>query len=82
MQIVAMTDFYFGQGSREEIIRRGDSFTPPGTGVMNAYEQAQSLINGGTCCHVDDWPKRKAASQAGYDWAKAEVARLNAGRAR
>lgn len=80
MQIIATTDFHFGNGSAAEIIRRGDSFTPPGTGQMNAREHAQSLINCGSCCTPEDWPKVQARTEAGYQWAMAEVARMNAGR--
>lgn len=77
MQIIATTDFHFGLGNGAEIIQRGDSLTPPGTGQMNVREHAQSLINCGSCCTPEDWPKIQARTEAGYQWAKAEVARLN-----
>lgn len=78
MQIVATTDFHFGLGNSAEIIHRGTHFTPPGTGQMNVRDHAQSMINQGSCCTPEDWPKIQARTQAGYDWAKDEVARLNA----
>lgn len=78
MQLVAMTDFHFGLREAAEIIHRGDTFTPLGTGAMNAREQAQSLIRVGSCCAPEDWPKLRDRTEANYAWAKAEVARLNA----
>lgn len=80
MQIVAITDFHFGLGNSEEIIQRGQAFTPPGTGQMNRQDHARSLITQGSCCTPEDWPKIEARTQAGHDWAKAEIARLNARR--
>ncbi len=77
MQIIATTDCHFGTGNAAEVLRRGDSFTPPGTGQMNAHEHAQSMINQGAACLPSDWAKIEARTQDGYDWARAEVARLN-----
>jgi hypothetical protein len=47
MKLVATCDFYFGLRDREEVLRAGDEFTPPGTGVMNVAEHAKSLIGQG-----------------------------------
>lgn len=80
MQVVAITNFYFGLGSDEEVIQRGQFFTPPGTGQMNRVDHAKSLIAQGSCCIPEDWPKIEARTQAGWDWARAEVARMNASR--
>lgn len=78
MQIVALTAFHFGLRQDEEIIHRGTTFAAPGTGIMSAREHAQSLIRSGMCCAPEDWAKREAKTQAGHDWATAEVARLDA----
>jgi hypothetical protein len=77
MHIIAITDCHFGTGNAAEVLRRGDSFTPPGTDQMYANEHAQSLINQGAACLPSDWAKVEAKTQTGYDWASAEVARLN-----
>lgn len=77
MQLIAVSDFHHGLREGAEVLRRGDTFTPAGTGTMNAAEHARSLINCGSCCTFEDWPKLKDKTQAGYDAAKAEVQRLN-----
>jgi hypothetical protein len=56
MKLVATCDFYFGLRDREEVLRAGDEFTPPGTGVMNVAEHAKSLIGQG-CALPPDHPK-------------------------
>lgn len=78
MQIVATTDFHLGLREAAEVIYRGTTFTPPGTGIMSSADQARSLINTGTCCLPSDWEKVQKRTQAGYDWAKAETARNQA----
>ena len=78
MQLIAISDFHFGAGAAAEVLRRGDTFKPPGTGPMNALEHARSLVRSGMCCTVEDWAKIEGKTQAAYDWAKAEVDRLNA----
>lgn len=77
MQIVAIHNFHFGLGNSAEILQRGDTFSPPGTGPMNAIEQAQSLIRNGCACLPEDWPNRQAKTEPGHEWAAAEVDRMN-----
>ena len=78
MQLVAVTDFNFGLRDSAETIRRGDTFTATGTGVSNATEHGRALIGNGVACNPNDWAKVQEKTQAGYDWAKLEVAKLNA----
>lgn len=78
MQIVATYDFHFGLRDKAEVLQRGDHFTPPGTGVMNAAEHARSLISRGAAVTPEQWAKRKPEGDNGAAWAKAEVDRLNA----
>ena len=82
MQVVALASFHIGLGAAEEIIQRGDTFRTQGTGVMNAREVAQNLIRGGNACLPEDAEKLLARTKAGWDWAQAEVARMNAHRGR
>ncbi len=78
MQIVAKCNLHLGLRNDEEIIHRGQTFTPPGTGIMNVAEHARSLINSGMCCAPSDFAKYESKSQAGHEWALAEVAKRNA----
>ena len=76
MELVAVSDFHFGFGNRCEVLRAGDKFTPPGTGVMNRAEHARSLIRTGTCMAADD-PKAPAAVAAWdshREWAQRFIA--------
>lgn len=81
MQITAKCNFHLGLRNDEEIIHRGQTFTPPGTGIMNAAEHARSLINTGMCCAPSDFAKYESKSEAGHAWALGEVAKLDAERA-
>jgi len=81
MQIVALSNFHFGLRETAEIIHRGTTFAAPGTGHMNAREHSLSLIRTGMCCSVEEWAKREAKTQAGFEWALAEVAKLDAEKA-
>lgn len=78
MQIVATTDFHWGLYDKAEIIYRGTTFAPEGSGVMSAKDQAMMLLKHGTCCLPSDWPKVQEKTEEGYQWAKAETARNRA----
>lgn len=80
MELVALYDFVHGPEHDREIIHRGTRFTAKGTGVANAREHGQAYIKRGTACTPEDWPKLRDRTQAGWDWAQAEVARMNEGR--
>jgi hypothetical protein len=76
MQVTALYDMHFGHGNSAEVIHRGTTFSPPGTGQMNAREHAQSLIHQGACCAEEDFARLNAKREAGAKWAVGEVARL------
>lgn len=86
MRLIATADFHYGPPGPHDaegpVVRRGDEFTVHGTGVANAAEVAKRLMSTGLAVTPEDWPKAQARTQAGYDWARAEVARMNAAGAR
>jgi len=57
------------------------TFTTRGTGIMNASEVGQILIRDGNACLPENAEKCLSKSQAAWDWARAEVALLDAMRA-
>jgi hypothetical protein len=84
MQLIARYDFRYGPRGRmdaeQEVIRRGDAFTPVATFHASAVEAGQHLIANGVAVMPEVWAKRKPQADAGWDWAKSEVAARNEGR--
>lgn len=81
MRLIATADFHYGPAGTHDaetpVIHRGDEFTVHGTGTANAAEVAQRLTSTGLAVTPEDWPKAQARTQPGYDWARAEVERMN-----
>ncbi len=85
-RLIATTDIYYGRPGpmdREPpIVRRGEEFEVLPTSQASATEQAEFLTERKVGVPEADWPKLKAKTQASWDWAQAEVARMNAARGR
>lgn len=64
MKIVATYDMTLNLGSGPEPVLRGQEFQPPGTGIMNRAEQAQSLIRQGCAVTPENWPKYRDRTEA------------------
>ena len=81
MRLIATTDFHYGptgpHDAETPVLHRGDEFTVHATGTANAAEVAKRLTSTGLAVTPEDWPKAQARTQAGYDWARAEVDRMN-----
>lgn len=77
MQLVALANFHFGTGNAAEILQRGDRFAAQGNGIMNAREVGANYLRDRYACIPEDADKMLAKTQPGWDWAQAEVARMN-----
>lgn len=84
MNLIATCDFFYGPpgpyDAEAPVLRRGDDFRARASFSASADENGQPLIRQGCAVEPKDWPKHQAKSEAGWQWAQAEVARLNAGR--
>lgn len=78
MKLIATYDMTFGLGNSEEIIKAGDEFSPPGTGIANAEEHGRILIAQGAAVTPEVWEKTKLRRMAGIEWARGEVRRMKA----
>jgi hypothetical protein len=76
MQLTALVDFHRGLRDQAEIIRRGDTFTARGTGIMNAAEVAARYIRDGIACPSEDADEKLAKTEKSWNWAQAEVERM------
>lgn len=81
-RLIATTDFHYGKPGRMDaegpIVRRGEEFEVLPSFTASAAEVAGFMTERKIAVPEADWPKLKAKTQAGWDWAQAEVARLNA----
>ena len=84
MTLIALYDFRYGQRGRmdaeQEVIRRGDAFTPAATFQASAIQAGQYLIANGVAVTPEVWAKRKPQADVNWIWAQGEVAARNEGR--
>lgn len=69
MNIIATYDQFLDLGSGQELVLRGQTFVPPGTGIMNRADHARSLIRQGAAVlpyveAAQDEPEHDAVGKA------------------
>lgn len=64
MNIVATYDHFLDLGSGSELVLRGQTVNPPGTGRMSRDERARSLIRQGAAVLPEAWPKIQSRTEA------------------